>query len=148
MRRLAILFPVFFLLAGCAQQPSAARHVARIEQHLLAPDYLPAVPADHASIADRLAYYKVPGVSVAVINDGKVEWAKGYGIADVETKRAVDERTLFHGASLSKPVNAITFLIYVQQHKVDLDKPVNEQLSGWKLPDNEWTAKLTADESN
>src|SRR5207253_1074124 len=86
------------------------------------------------SLAERLAYWHVPGVSIAVINDGKIEWAKGYGVADLDAHMAVDEQTLFHGASLSKTVNALAVLKFVQDGKLDLDKDVNEQLTSWKLP--------------
>src|SRR5438105_14873213 len=88
-----------------------------------------------------MAYWPGPAVSIAVINDGRVEWAKAYGIADLGTSRAADSHTLFHGASLSKPVNAITVLKFVQDGKLDLDKPVNEQLKRWKLPENDFTRK-------
>jgi CubicO group peptidase (beta-lactamase class C family) len=140
MRRLVPLLFIFLAL-GCAQEPATirARHIARIEQRLIAPDYAKPVPSDHASINDRLAHWHVAGVSIAVINDGKVEWAKGYGVADLATGRAVDEHTLFHGASLSKPVNAITVLKFVQDGKLELDKDVNAQLKGWKVPPSDFT---------
>ncbi len=135
---------LIILSLSCAQEPVdlRAKHMARVEQHLIAPDYARAVPADHASIADRLAFWHVPGVSVAVINNGKVEWARGYGVADLATSKPVDEHTLFHGASLSKPLNAICALTFVQDGKLDLDKDVNDQLTGWKLPPSEFTTKI------
>lgn len=140
MRRLVPLL-LIFLAFGCAQDPAAARasHIARIERHLIAPDYARPVPPDQASIEDRLARWHVPGLSIAVINDGKVEWAKGYGVADLATGKAVDEHTLFHGASLSKPVNAIAVLKFVQDGKLDLDGDINAQLKGWKLPASDFT---------
>ena len=141
MRRLAPLL-LLIIAVGCAQDPAAvrAKHIARIEQHLIAPDYANPVPANHASINDRLAYWHVPGVSIAVINGGKVEWARGYGVADLDTGKAVDEHTLFHGASLSKPVNAMTVLKFVQDGKLALDQDVNQQLKGWHVPTTQFTA--------
>src|SRR4051812_10455718 len=123
MRRLSLIFATMVLL-GCSQRQTVpavttASHVERIEQRLVAPDYATPIPAGQATLADRLAYWHVPGVSIAVINDGKVEWARGYGIADLETGRRVDEHTLFHGASLSKMVNAVTVLALVQQGRLD-----------------------------
>jgi CubicO group peptidase (beta-lactamase class C family) len=140
MRRLLLIF--FTLVVGCAPQSqqsnlTAEQHRARIERHLVAPDYAKRVPKGHDSLADRLAYWHVPGVSVAVINDGKVDWAAAYGTADLESGKRVDERTLFHGASLSKPVNAIAVLKFAQEGKVDLDRDVNEQLKSWKVPPSE-----------
>jgi CubicO group peptidase (beta-lactamase class C family) len=143
MRRLGPIF-IAIVLIGCSQRqaPPAvtpASHAERIERRLIAPDYAKPIPADHATLQDRLAYWHVPGVSIAVINNGKVEWARGYGIADLQTGRQVDEHTLFHGASLSKMVNAVTVLCFVQQGRLDLDKPVNEQLKSWQLPASEFT---------
>ena len=135
MRRL--LPSVLILLAlGCSHPPADPRasHIAHIEGHLIAPSFVPPLPADHASLADRMAFWHVPGVSVAVINDGKIEWAKGYGVADLSTGAAVDEHTLFHGASLSKPINAMLVLQFVQEGKLDLDTDVNQQLKSWRLP--------------
>ncbi len=51
--------------------------------------------------------FHVPGVSVAVIKDFEIQWAKGYGVADVETGARVDADTLFQAASISKPVAAM-----------------------------------------
>jgi CubicO group peptidase (beta-lactamase class C family) len=141
MRRCSALV-IALLLIGCSHASgsrTAADRVARIENHLVAPDYARPVPKDHASIRERMVYWHVPAVSIAVINNGHVEWARAYGIADLETGRPADVRTLFHGASLSKPVNAITVLKFVQDGKLSLDRPVNEQLRTWKLPENDFT---------
>ncbi len=54
--------------------------------------------------------FGVPGVSIAVIKDFEIHWAKVYGITDVATGAMVDLETLFQAASISKPVNAMAFL--------------------------------------
>lgn len=141
MRKFLTL-PLVLLLTACTQtpKPTALDHrIARIEQHLIAPSFATPVPADRASIRDRLEYYHVPGVSVAVIHAGKVEWAKGYGTADLSTGAPVNQYTLFHGASLSKMANAVTVLRFAQDGKLDIDKDVNAQLSSWHLPPSEFT---------
>jgi CubicO group peptidase (beta-lactamase class C family) len=84
---------------------------------------------------------KVPGASIAVINDFKVEWARGYGVLDAETKEPVSVSTLFQAASISKPVTAMAALKLVQDRRLDLDADVNSVLASWKLPGNEFTAK-------
>ena len=58
-------------------------------------------------LAERMALYGVPGVSVAVIADGEIEWAKGYGLKEAAGSQAVTERTLFQACSVSKPVTAV-----------------------------------------
>ena len=107
-------------------------HIARIENGLR-PRGSGVLDAPQR-IADRLAYYKIPGVSVAVVNDGRVVWAKGYGTLEPDGSEAVDEHTLFHGASLSKTVNALTVLKFVGDWKLDLDEDVNTKLTSWKVP--------------
>ena len=82
----------------------------------------------------RMTYYKVPGVSIAVVDQGKIVWAKGYGVTDVETHQPVDENTLFQACSISKVTAAVGLMLLVQQGKVDLDTDVNSYLKRWKVP--------------
>jgi CubicO group peptidase (beta-lactamase class C family) len=91
------------------------------------------------SLAEQMEFYNVPGVSIAVINDGKIEWAKGYGIREAGTDSPVDVNTLFQAASISKPVSALGVLHWVQKGALDLDININNFLVSWKLPDSEFT---------
>ena len=93
------------------------------------------------SLAARMERYKVPGVSIAVIHDGKVEWAKGYGVKRVGGSDSVTTSTRFQAASISKPVAATAALRLVEEGKLKLDVNVNDQLRSWRVPDNEFTAK-------
>lgn len=93
------------------------------------------------SIADRMKSYKVPGLSVAVIRDFKIEWARAYGVMDTETNEPVTTDTLFQAGSISKSVNAMVAMKKVEQGKISLDANINDKLVSWKLPDNEFTAK-------
>jgi CubicO group peptidase (beta-lactamase class C family) len=93
------------------------------------------------TLADRMRHYGVEGVSIAVIRDNKLEWAKGYGLADVETKQPVTTSTLFQAASISKPVAAMGALVLVEDGKLSLDGDINQYLKGWKVPSNEFTSK-------
>ncbi len=81
------------------------------------------------TISQRMAHYKVPGISVAVVKDGQLAWAKGYGIANNKTKQSVTNNTLFQAGSISKPVAALAALKLVQENKVDLDTDVNQYLT-------------------
>ncbi len=83
----------------------------------------------------------VPGVSVAVINNGAIEWARGYGVAQAGSKRAVSTETLFQAASISKPVAAFAALHLAEQGKLSLDEDVNNKLSTWKVPAGAQTAE-------
>jgi CubicO group peptidase (beta-lactamase class C family) len=77
--------------------------------------------------------FRVPGISIAVIHDSRVHWAKGYGIADVETGAKVDVQTAFQAASISKPLTAMAAVRLAQEGKLDLDADVNSILRALQL---------------
>ena len=60
--------------------------------------------APRTTITERMEAYRVPGISIAVIKDFKIEWAKGYGVIEKETNDPITTDTLFQAASISKPV--------------------------------------------
>ena len=93
------------------------------------------------SLEERMKHHKVPAVSFTVIEDGKIAWTRVVGLADREAGIAADERTLFQAGSVSKPVSAFGAMRLVQDGTLTLSQPVNERLVGWKIPDNEFTAK-------
>jgi CubicO group peptidase (beta-lactamase class C family) len=90
---------------------------------------------EHAThtLADRMKELKVPGVSIAVIHQGKIEWAQGFGVRSVGGP-AVTADTMFQAGSISKPLAAMAALRLVQQGKLSLDNNVNTYLTSWKLP--------------
>ncbi|BCW90728.1 hypothetical protein sos41_39030 [Alphaproteobacteria bacterium SO-S41] len=92
-------------------------------------------------LADRMAFHHVPGFSVAVIQDDKIAWAEGFGTQEAGKDDPVTADTLFAGASISKPVAAVVALRLVEQGLLDLDRPANDFLTAWKIPDNEFTAQ-------
>lgn len=128
------LFP-FAALA----QTSVDTQIKRVEQGLLPAVLIKGDPS--WSIEERMKHWKVPGLSVAVVKDFKVEWARTYGVKDIETKEPVTTETLFQAGSISKPVAAMVALKRVQDGKITLDENINNKLQTWKLPDNEFTAK-------
>lgn len=92
------------------------------------------------NIRERMAYYQVPAVSLAVVNEGQIEWAKGYGhITRDPNSPPVDTHTLFQAGSISKPVTAFGALLLVQQGRIALDEDVNRYLIRWKIPENAFT---------
>jgi CubicO group peptidase (beta-lactamase class C family) len=96
-------------------------------------------PLDPTLVQSLLTQFKVPGASIAVIKDFKIEWARGYGLADVETGATVTTETMFQAASISKTVAAMTSLKAIQDGRFTLDQDVNTILRSWKLPGGEFT---------
>lgn len=88
-------------------------------------------------LIERMEHYGVYGLSVAIIKDYKIEWAKAYGWADAAEKRPVTTETLFQAASLSKSLNAVGVLKLVQDKKLTLDADINNYLTTWKFPYDE-----------
>ena len=108
------------------------------------PAALPAIqystgPIDVADIDALRKQFNVPGISIAVIKDFKIDWAKGYGIADAESGTPVTADTMFQAASISKTVAAMTSMRAVQDGRFTLDQDVNTILKSWKLPGGEHT---------
>jgi CubicO group peptidase (beta-lactamase class C family) len=81
-----------------------------------------------------MSRHKVPAVSIAVIQDGKLAWTKAYGVIDTVTNQAANAKTLFQAASISKPVSALAALRLVAQGKLNLDSEVNSALTSWSVP--------------
>ena len=92
---------------------------------------------DTWNLADRMKRYKINGVSIAVIHNYQIEWARGYGFADTSEKRPVTENTLFQAASISKSLNAVGVLKLVQDKRLDLNTDINKYLVTWKFPYDE-----------
>jgi len=91
----------------------------------------------HLSDADRLAHLekmldrireelKIPAMSVAIVKDQRVVWAKGLGYADLENKIPATEHTSYHLASLTKTYASTLLMQLVQEGKVNLDDPVSK----------------------
>ncbi|HXD31258.1 MAG TPA: serine hydrolase [Pyrinomonadaceae bacterium] len=120
-------------------QSPVETQIKNVEQGLL-PGIL--VKGDPSwNIVERMKFYKIPGLSIAVIKDFKIDWAKGYGVKDLQTNEPVTTDTLFQAGSISKSVNAVVAMKKVEQGKIALDDNINNKLISWKLPDNEFTAR-------
>jgi CubicO group peptidase (beta-lactamase class C family) len=144
MKRMAFAFLLTALVAcgGDAGVPDKAgvdARIARIETALPPSFTIRGETPMRVTIEERMRQLGVPGVSVAVVNEGRIEWARGLGVAETETNRPVTEETLFQAASISKPVAALAALKLVEAGRVDLDVDVNRYLASWKVPDNEFT---------
>ena len=91
-------------------------------------------------LEERMRFYQVPGVCIAVINNFQIEWVKAYGIKDARTGQPLTSKTLFQVASMSKPVTAVATMKLVEQGKLSLDGDISLYLRSWQLPHNTYTA--------
>lgn len=89
---------------------------------------------DQLTLPALMQQLHVPGLSIAVVRDFKIHWAKAYGVADVATGRLVATDTRFQAASISKPVTAMAAMRMVEAGQLDLDKDINTFLTSWKVP--------------
>ena len=96
-------------------------------------------PPMQLNIEKLMQLYKVPGLSVAVVDNFKIAWAKGYGVTEADGHTPVSVHTLFQAGSISKPVAATGTMSLVEHGKLSLDENVNLKLKSWQVPDNEFT---------
>jgi CubicO group peptidase (beta-lactamase class C family) len=120
-------------VAAASSQKTIEQHIELVESCLPPQVIVKNEPKTCPTLAQRMTELHIPGVSIAVIHDGKIEWAKGYGI--LQTGGApVNSDTLFQAGSISKPVAAMGTLRLVQEGKLSLDVDINKGLTSWKLP--------------
>lgn len=87
-----------------------------------------------STLEARMKFHNIPAVSIAVISNYKLDFAKAYGLADTRAKTPATTQTLFQAASISKSLNSIGALKLVQQQKIDLYADINNYLVTWKFP--------------
>ena len=90
-------------------------------------------------LLDRMRSYRVPGLSLAVIDNWRIVLARGYGVTEFGGSVAVDTATLFQAGSISKPVFASGLMRLVAEGKLALDEDVNRKLTSWQLPASRFT---------
>lgn len=122
-----------------SKQDDLESRISRIENGLQPNLQIEGEPVPSYNINERLRELGIPGLSMAMVVDGEIAWAKGYGMADSIENRMVDINTLFLAGSISKPVAALRTHQLVESGALDLDVNVNEYLQSWQLPDNEFT---------
>jgi CubicO group peptidase (beta-lactamase class C family) len=86
----------------------------------------------------------LPGLSVAVVRDGRVAWTGAFGTRDADTGAPVTDQTVFQAASLSKPVFAYIVLRLAERDVIDLDRPLHEYRPNPRLPLDDRSRRITA----
>ena len=140
LRASAILFTISLGVLSAQPSVEIEQRIRHIQDALLPPVLTKGEAPAATKLADRMAALRVPGVSIAVIHDGKIEWARGFGVTRVGGP-AITPETLFQAASISKPVTAMAVLHLAESGKLNLDTDVNQYLKTWKVPANTFTER-------
>jgi CubicO group peptidase (beta-lactamase class C family) len=139
MKNTIILFLTLSIGQILAQNKLVTDRITEVENNLI--PFVPVKNFKGWNILDRMKYYKVPGLSIAVIKDYKIDWAKGYGSADTTKNIKVMTETMFSAGSISKFVMAVTALKMVENRQIELEKPIDNYLTSWKIAENDFTKK-------
>ena len=121
---------IALVLAGAGARASpAVADADRVENRLAPALYLKGNPRPTFTIAERMRFYRVAAVSIAVVNDYRVAWARAYGLRNVAASAPADPSTLFQACSMSKPVFAAGILRLFEQRGLSLDgvPPANNE---------------------
>ncbi|PEI92964.1 penicillin-binding protein [Bacillus pseudomycoides] len=91
-------------------------------------------------IYEKMNQYPVAGLSLAIIRNGKLEYAEGFGSLEFGTARKVNVNSIFNACSISKFLTAMLVLKLANQGILNLDEDVNNKLVSWKVPENKFTS--------
>lgn len=136
--RLAILVISLFLAAPVGAQAPVGKSTRPA-----ASAQAPPLADFDAAVAKMMANWKVPGVAIAIVKDGKVILSKGYGLRDVKNNLPVTAQTMFPIASITKSFTVATLASLVSDGKLAWDKPVRDYLPEFRLNDDVLTARVT-----
>ena len=126
---------VALLLPAAAVAHTAGEATQRrqsVERSLMPAILLEGRPTEW-TIQQRMARYNVPGLSLALIRDGSIDWTAEYGTTGRAERVPITTSTLFQAASLSKPVAALVALKLVQDGRLSLDEDVDRYLRSWRI---------------
>jgi Beta-lactamase/BlaR1 peptidase M56 len=119
---------------------SLAQLVCAVLSGLRSPIAIKGQPPVRGRLAEEMAQSHVPGISIAVIDNSEIAWARGFGIKEAGKTEPVTTSTLFEAQSISKAVTATAALVLVNSGRLSLEESPNVYLKSWKLPYNEYQA--------
>jgi len=137
-----ILFLVVVIITSCNFyiQESADRKV-QLENGIRGKVKFIDEPEILTSISDQMMAYNIPALSLAVINQGEIEWAEVYQNPNFSGEQTLDNTSIFQAASLSKPVTFMAALRMYTAGEIDLDENIQNYLKDYQLPDGKQTAE-------
>jgi CubicO group peptidase (beta-lactamase class C family) len=133
----ALLAAVILLAAatGCGKtSPSVARKIKAVEKGLMRAVHLQGLPSEKLDLAERMAFYRVPGVSIAVIDHRELAWAKAYGERDNQVHQPVTNETIFQAGAFSQTIAAAVVYAVAENGGVRFDEDVGTAMRSWAFP--------------
>lgn len=127
---LCLLIP----FSGIAQNKPSLKDTIRKVENKLAPNIVYGDAAPDLNLEQRMKETGIKGLSIAVIKNYQVHWAKGYGWADEASNSKVTPGTRFQAASISKSLNSMGVMKLVQEKKIDPQADINQLLKSWQFP--------------
>lgn len=125
----------------CISQTGSAESKAKLENGIRGQVKFQGEPEDLRSIPDKMSAYRIPAVSLAVIDEGAVAWSAVYQNAEFEEVQELDCSNMFQAASLSKPVTFMAALRMQAAGEIDLDEDIQKYLKDFVLPEGKQTAE-------
>ncbi len=118
--------------------------IGRIITNLRPKGVLPNQYGPPQNLSDRMMLEQIPGLSVAVVSGGEIEWARGFGVKEYGKHGPVTTETLFEAASITKTIFTVALMKLVNEGVLDLDEDVNNYLKSWRVPKNDsWQPIVT-----
>jgi len=123
------------LFSACdAQKALTNKRIAGMEHGLMRAVYLKGLKAEKLTLPDRMRFYQVPGVSIAVIDKNAIEWSRIYGEKDIRTHQPLTSDTIFQAGAFSQMITAAAALRLAGEVKLDLEADIGTLLKSWRIP--------------
>jgi serine beta-lactamase-like protein LACTB len=130
------LHPFSFLLAALLAALSCVSATA--QDHTLSPEKRARI---EKVVSAFMTANSVPGVSVAVVQDGQPVWSAGFGMSDLEDSAPATSFTLYRLGSISKSITAVAILQLYERGKLDLDAPIQKYCPAFPQKDSPITSR-------
>ena len=125
-RQLIASASVTLILAACGGSPPRPDSVARN-------DYESFKPYVEKLIRHEMDANAITGLSIALVDDQRIVWAEGFGYADKENRKPASAETIYRVGSISKLFTATAAMQLAEQHKLDLDRPLQDVLPEFSI---------------
>ncbi len=93
------------------------------------------------NVKERMDHYQVKGLSLALIEDGKINRLEQYGLMEAGTEKSVQKESIFNACSISKFLTGMLVMVLAERGVIHLDEDINHRLKSWKVPDNRFTVE-------